>query len=180
MLNYVRTFVLYYNFRYPKNLIFIIYVIPHTNLYLVRIWIFIQTSIERFSQFKRKWLEFTEVIIDKDCFDKSCKDANLQFCGHLVKNIPYMSSLPSFKKPWCVALQYCATCSNTLKQPRYSISRYYGRQHILMIIAFGNIVANYFLNIQKSIRNISLLSVLSFFRVIHDNSNRDENNIYKV
>ena len=98
-----------------------------------------------------------------DCFDKSCKDANLQFCGHLVKNIPYMSSLPSFKKPWCVALQYCATCSNTLKQPRYSISRYYGRQHILMIIAFGNIVANYFLNIQKRIRNISLFLVSSFY-----------------
>lgn len=60
-----------------------------------------------------------------------------------------MSSLPSCKKPWCVALQYCATCSNTLKQPRYSISRYYGRQHILMIIAFGNIVANYFFVYQK-------------------------------
>ena len=79
-----------------------------------------------------------------------------------------MSSLPSFKKPWCVALQYCATCSNTLKQPRYSISRYYGRQHILMIIAFGNIVANYFFCISKSESGI------------HANSNRDENNIYDI
>ena len=100
-------------------------------------------------KFERKLLEFTELIIDYDCFNKSCKDVNLRFCGHLIKNITYMSSLPSCKKPWCVALQYCATYSNTLKQPRYSISRYYGRQHILMIIVFGNI--------QKRIRNMYML-----------------------